>query len=168
LNRFCFISATILLLVGCAAMQSVEPPRISLAGLQVLEIKGLETALEVDLRVYNRSSNPLTIQGVDLELSLNDRHLAQGVAATGKQIPAYSSDTITVTLYSSMLDLAGVLHRLFKQSQQAQAQEPLHYALSGHARISGAGLFEKVTITSKGEIDWKNLTGQTGSLRQSD
>lgn len=166
-ENFCRVSclaaaAMLLLMAGCAAMRSVEPPRISLAGLQIEEIKGLETALQVDLRVYNRGQNPLIIKGVDLELTLNDRHLAQGVASAGKQIAPYSSDTITVTLYSSMLDMAGVLHHLLRQSQQAQPQEPLRYTVRGHVRAGGTGLLEKVPFTSSGEIDLKNFTDNTG------
>jgi LEA14-like dessication related protein len=152
----------VLMLHSCATIGSLEPPRISLAGLQVETFNGLEAAMQVDLRVYNRSQQPLTVQGIDLELALNDRHLAQGVAASDKQIPAYGSDILTVKLYASMLDMAGALHRLIQQSRQINPQETLRYTVSGHVRVQTTGMPTKVPFTTRGEIDWKNLTTADG------
>jgi LEA14-like dessication related protein len=66
---------------GCAALSTAsQKPRVSLASIRVLDIKGLETTFEIDLRIINRSQQSLNITGIDCELTLNGRQLAEGVA----------------------------------------------------------------------------------------
>ena len=146
-------------LIGCATMgNQMEPPRIGLSSIRVLQISGLETTFEVDLRIINRSGRSLAIEGIDCELSLSDRQLAEGVANPQIEIPAYADAIVTVKVFSSMLDMIGVARRLIKHARKPVSGEKIAYAISGHLQVRDTGWFGKVPFDSKGEIDLEGLT----------
>jgi len=159
-----FAAVMALLPAACATLSGVEAPSISLAGLRVVEMKGFETAFEVDLRVLNPNNVPLDIQGVACDLALNGRHLAKGVADPRKEIPAYGSEMVTVTVYASMLDLFGAAHRMIRSAQNNAPAEKWTYAVNGHLEMGGGAWSGKIPFDAKGEIDLKEiLDGQTNS-----
>lgn len=153
-------AAIALLLAGCATMAGIEPPGISLAGLRLVEVKGLETAFEVDLRVLNPNKTPLNVQGVECDLTLNDRHLAKGVANPGKAIPAYGSEIVTVNVYASMLDVFGMAGRLIRGATKEQPDEKWSYAINGHLDMGGGAWSGKIPFDAKGEIDLKEMVNR--------
>jgi LEA14-like dessication related protein len=149
----------IALIAGCAALgKRLEPPRVALAGLRLTDIGAFEMALEVDLRVFNRNTEPLVIHGVDCDLDLNGRRFAQGVADPRKEIPAYGSDTVTVTVYASLLEMVGVAGKLIAAVQDQAADEKWTYAVQGSLRM-GSGLLGKIPFDAAGVIDLAELTG---------
>lgn len=150
-------AACVFLLAACATMTGIEPPGITLAGLRVVEVKGFETTFEVDLRVLNPNKTPLNIQGVECDLSFNDRHLAKGVANPAREIPAYGSEIVTVNVYASMLDLFGAAHRLIQGTQKAQPDEKWRYAIKGHLAMGGGAWLGKIPFDAKGEIGLKEI-----------
>ncbi len=144
---------------GCAALgKRLEPPRVNLAGLRLIDISAFEMAFEVDLRVFNRNTEPLMIQGVDCGLTLNGRHFAQGVADPRKEIPAYGSDTVTVKIYASLLEMVGLANKLIAAARDQAPNEKWSYAVEGSLRM-GTGLLGKIPFDAKGEIDLKELAG---------
>ncbi|NNG00257.1 MAG: LEA type 2 family protein [Desulfobacteraceae bacterium] len=159
LRTIVFLLLLVCLPVSCATLGNrQEPPRISLASIRVKEFRGLETAFDVDLRVLNRSAQSLTISGIDCDLSLNGRPFAQGVAGPQMEIGPYSGDTITLTLYSSVLDMITTVHRLIRGAGQETPDEKWTYAIKGHLQLGGSGLLNRVPINEKGEIDLRSLT----------
>jgi LEA14-like dessication related protein len=148
----CIITALVLFLVGCATLTGMEPPSITLAGLRVVEVKGLETAFELDLRVLNPNKTPLSIHGIDCDLSFNDRHLAKGVANPQKEITAYGSDIVTVQVYASVVDLFGAARRLIQGAQSETPEKKWRYAVQGHLEMGGVWS-GRVPFDAKGEID---------------
>ncbi len=149
-----------LLMFGCAILRGgLEPPRISLADIRVQEIKGFEAALQIDLRVFNLSDRALPVEGIDADLALNGRHLATGVADPRKEIPAYGNDIITVTVYSSMLDMIDVAQRLLQGATKNVPDEKWTYAVKGHLRLGASIWPGKLPFSSQGEIDLKDLSG---------
>ncbi len=148
------------LLMGCATVaQPTPPPRVSLASIRVEEIRGFETALTVDLRILNPSDQPLKIHGLDCILMLNDRQLAQGVSKPQKEIAPYTSSIVSVRVYSSMLDMVGVAHRILYGVRQETPAEKISYEISGHILAGGSGFNHRVPFESKGEIDFQSLAG---------
>jgi LEA14-like dessication related protein len=58
------ISVSTLLLVGCTGVgKRLEPPRISLANIQVQEFTGFETVFQIKLRVFNSNDVDLNVKG---------------------------------------------------------------------------------------------------------
>ena len=146
---------TAVVLTGCAAMGSrVETPRIALAGMRVQEIRGFETVFEVDLRVFNRSDRSLFISGLDCDLALNGRHLAQGVADPQKELAPYKDEIITVTVYASMVDMVVAGRNILKGDGAAGHLSKWDYTLKGHVRLREQDRYlGNHAFESKGEID---------------
>jgi LEA14-like dessication related protein len=143
---------TILTLAGCAGLgKPLETPRISLSNIQVQESKGLETAFLVQLRVTNPNDVDLDIKGVDCDLAINGKPFAYGISNTQVKVPAFGSETIPVTVYSSVLDIVKGLFGL-------QQREDLSYQVKGKVRMAGGGLMPStLPFDSQGTVSIKDL-----------
>ena len=141
-------------ILGCATLSNtLEPPELSLVALRVKDVKGLEAAFDIDLRVLNRSDRPLAIQGLECDLALNERKFARGVANPQKEIPPYSSEILTLTVYSSVLDMVPVIQRLLNDRDPNMRQHIWTYGIKGHLRMPGTGPWNKIQFENRGEID---------------
>jgi LEA14-like dessication related protein len=142
----------LLMLAGCAGLgKPLETPRISLANIQVQESKGLETAFLVHLRVMNPNDVDLEIRGVDCDLEINDRPFAYGLSKTSITVPAFGSETVPITVYSSVIDIIKGLFGL-------PEREDLRYQLKGKVHIGGAGLMpSSLPFDSQGTISLKDM-----------
>jgi hypothetical protein len=79
----------------------------------VPESKSLQV-LQIELRVFNTNEIPIKIKGLDCDLELNGKRFATGVSSVDREIPAFGTEIVPVTLYSSVLDIfrgAGLLCR---------------------------------------------------------
>ena len=160
-SRACLWAALALCLAGCATLSGVKPPDVSLAGLRTAEIKGFEAVFEVDLRVLNPNKTPLNVQGIECEMSFNDRHLARGVAGPQPEIAGYGSGIVTVRIYASMLDLFGAAHHMIQNAQSETPDERWTYAVKGHLDMGGSRFWPgKIPFNAGGEIDLRELLGQ--------
>jgi len=128
----------VLLIAGCAGLgQTLEPPRINLSNVQFQESKALETVLQIEIRVFNTNDVPIKVKGLDCDLQLNGRSFATGVSAVDKEIPAFGTTTVPVTLYSSVVDIFRGIVGLHKQ-------EKLKFGVSGRLRLEGGFLMPTV------------------------
>jgi len=122
------------LLTGCAGLgKSLEPPRINLSNVQFQESKALETVLQIELRVFNTNEVPILVKGLDCTLELNGRSFATGVSRVDREIPAFGTATIPVTLYSSVVDL-------FRGIVGLQKKDKLNFGVSGRLHLEGGFL----------------------------
>jgi LEA14-like dessication related protein len=125
-------------LVGCAGLgKSLEPPRINLSNVQFQESKALETVLQIELRVFNTNDVPIKVRGLDCDLELNGKSFAKGVSNVDKEIPAFGTTTVPVTLYSSVVDL-------FRGIIGLQKKEKLKFGVSGRVHLEGGFLMPSV------------------------
>jgi LEA14-like dessication related protein len=128
-------------LTGCAGLgPSFQVPEVRLAGLRVDQANFFETVMELTLRVINGNDAPLTLKGIFCELELNNKSVATGASKTAVAIPAFGSDTVTVTVYSSMFKIASSFFQIVQRGA-AESQPPeLSYQLSGRIHLEAAGL----------------------------
>jgi LEA14-like dessication related protein len=138
---------------GCAGLgKPLETPRVSLSNIQVQESKGLETAFLVQLRVTNPNDVELDIKGLDCDLEINGKPFAYGISNSQVKVPAFGSETIPVTVYSSVLD---IVKGLFALPQR----EDLSYKVKGKVRMAGGGLMPStLPFDSQGTVSMKDLT----------
>jgi len=135
---------------GCSLMgMRVEPPRITLANINVREMKVLETVMEVELRVFNTNDFPFEIKGIDCELELNGRRLATGVSKIAAKIPAFDTGTATVIVYSSVLGVASTLLEMVRKAGEAEkgkglSDAKLEYEISGRLHIAGSAVLARI------------------------
>ncbi len=151
-----------LLLSGCAGMRGhTDTVRVSLAGLRIQDVKGFETAFDVTLRIFNRGEHPLSVKGIACQLELDGKHLAEGVAQISREIAPYSSDTVTLMVYSSMLDMIRAVQGILRRNREADADTQWQYAVKGHLDLTATGLLDgRVPFQSKGMINLEALTGR--------
>jgi LEA14-like dessication related protein len=119
---------------------------VSLANISVQEIKGFETVFQIDLRIFNTNDINLVIKAIDCELEVNNRQFASGITNAKTEIPPYSTDTIPVTVYSSVIDVARGVFGL-------RNAEKLRYKIEGRVHLaSDFSLPAVVPFESAGEF----------------
>lgn len=149
------IAALCLIIAGCAGTgRYANAPRISLADIRVQEIRTLESAFQIGLRVINPNEIPLEISGVECELKLDGRGFATGVAGEHHEIPAYGSAVVPVTVYASIPDMVASAIAFAQGAKGDDGRpEPLRYELTGHVRLGGKSLLRRtLPFQSKGEL----------------
>ncbi|MEN9419461.1 MAG: hypothetical protein RI988_3081 [Pseudomonadota bacterium] len=131
-------SAAAALLAGCASVPGIEPPRVSVVGVERLPGEGMELRLALRLRVQNLSSVSLRFDGLALELDVNGQRLATGVLAEEGTVPRYGEVLLTVPVSISATAAARQLLVLMQGPADGPSARELPYALRG--RLSGGPL----------------------------
>jgi len=140
-----------LVLFGCAGLGTrLSPPRVQLSAIAVEEMRGLETVLQVDLRVMNGNESALHLRGVDCELFLNDKKFAAGVSAADIRIPAFETRIVPVTVYSSVIDLVRGLLDFPKA-------ETLSYRIKGRVRLGENAAPSVIPFSAEGTLAAEKL-----------
>jgi LEA14-like dessication related protein len=144
-----------LALSGCAGVgKQLDPPRISLANIRVQKVSGLETAFEIQMRVFNANDIDLNVKGISAELEINGQPFATGVSNTPVNIPSYGTELVTVTVYSSVINM-------FKSIYGLKDSEELNYRLKGKVRVSGNNMTPtSLPFESEGQVTLKPPKGQ--------
>jgi len=155
------VAMLVLLTTGCATLGSqFEAPSVSLVGIRLQELQGFEATFLVDLRVINPNQMALPVQGIVCDLSLNGNHLAKGVANPDKEIPAYGSEMVTVSVYASLLDMVGVAQSLIRAAQSDQPNERIAYGIDGSLKLADRTWPGKIPFKAKGEIRIEEMVRQ--------
>ncbi|KAF0192202.1 MAG: hypothetical protein FD165_827 [Gammaproteobacteria bacterium] len=147
--RILAIAVLMTAMAGCASLtRKTEPPAVSLAGIQLLELGLLEQRYLLRLRIQNPNDFALPIEGMDYRVVLNDADFARGVSRHDVSVPAFDSAILEVEGVSNLSSVFGQLQRLGSGPPQT-----FTYALTGHVKLSNYLL--KLPFEYRGEI---NLT----------
>jgi len=148
-SSFIFI---MFLLSNCAGVgRQLEPPRISLAQIQVQEFTGLEAVFQIKLRVFNTNDIDLNIKGIEADLEINGKPFATGVSRAAVKIPSFGTELVPVTVYSSVVDIVKGIHGL-------QKAEQLKYRLKGKLRVAGNNITSgSLPFESEGQVRLNDL-----------
>jgi len=139
------------LISGCAGVnRRVEPPKMHFAGIQLKEISGLESTFQVDLRVINGNPMPLAIEGITCDLTVNERRFASGVSGENSKIAAYGTAVVSITLYSSILDV-------FKGVLTMEKEDTVEYILAGKVQLGGGVRPSTIPFKISGTLDAATL-----------
>lgn len=137
----------ILGLVSCAALAPrLDPPRVSLAGLELEELGLFEQRYRLQLRVQNPNGADLPIAGMDFQLYLNDEEFANGLSDEKVTLPAFGEQVIEMRVTSSISSVIEQL-QLFGRSEV----QTFSYRLSGHVKLLHRAI--KYPFEYRGEID---------------
>ena len=139
--------SAVLCLSGCAGLTpGLESPEVAIARISVQDMDQLETVIQVDLRIFNSGEKPLYVKGIKCELELNGKKFARGVGRSDLEIPSYGTDRLTVSLYSSALDMIRGLINL-------RERDHFSYRISGHIRVEGASSISgRLPFSSEGSL----------------
>ncbi|HFD13494.1 MAG TPA: hypothetical protein ENJ32_13650 [Crenotrichaceae bacterium] len=96
------------LLSACSNIASrVEPPTITLAGIEPLDMSLFEQTYKLKLRIQNPNDFDLPLQAMNYVLELNGSKFANGVSRQHVTIPAYDSAVIETEVISNLMSLFG-------------------------------------------------------------
>lgn len=146
-----------LAVVGCADLAryaAADPPRITLAGIRILDLNLFEQRFLLALRVQNPNRFQLPIEGMSYTLEINGSEFAHGVDNQKATIPALGEQVLHVSIVSNLLDTLGQLRRWENQPPQQ-----LDYHLRGKIQIADLSValpFEysgKVLLQGSGSSD---------------
>jgi hypothetical protein len=88
---------------------------------------------------------------VDCELEINGKPFAYGISNTPAKVPAFGSETLPLTVYSSVLDIVKGLLAL-------PQREDVSYQLKGRVRLAGGGLLPStLPFNAQGSVSIRDL-----------
>lgn len=132
--------------LGCAGLLTqAEPPQVSLAGIQVIDVNLFEQRYRLRLRLQNPNDFPLPIEGMRYKLYFNEREFAHGVSRQSITLPEYDSRLLEVEVIS---DLGRALDQI--RDLGASTPEKLSYRLTG--TVSVANRMSQLPFEYKGEV----------------
>ncbi len=124
--------ALVLAIVGCTGLyRSADPPRVSLAGIRVLDLSLFEQRYQLALRVQNPNRFDLPIEGMSYTLEVNGSEFAHGVDNQKNTIPALGEQVLQVAVVTNLLSTLEQLRRWEKQLPQQ-----LDYRLKGKMQVA--------------------------------
>ena len=150
---FASVTAFVLLLSlgACVTPQSVEPPRVELENVRLLEAKGLMQLVRVDLMVSNPNDFDIPLTGLDFSITVNGKNFANGLSNTAVTLPRRGRATVPVDVTISML-------AVLRQLQAVQKLGTLDYHLSGTASLDHL-LLPSIAFDRTGSLSLRNDGG---------
>ncbi|HHP7233885.1 MAG TPA: LEA type 2 family protein [Desulfobacterales bacterium] len=126
---------------GCAGLgKPLQAPEVRMAGLRIEKVDFFETVLDLQLRVFNTNDMALELKGLECRLEINGEPLARGLASQPVRLPALSTATVSVTVFSSALDIANSFYRIVQPDGRPSDNGELTYRLKGKLHLSGDAL----------------------------
>lgn len=133
------------MLGGCASLPGgPQPPNVSLADVQPLDMGLFEQRYRLRLRIQNPNAEPLRVQAMDYALELNGRDFGRGVSPRPFIVPGYGEEVVTVDVVSN-------ISRVLDQVLGLGGVEQLSYRLSGSLRVADAW-FGRVPFEYRGDL----------------
>lgn len=124
-----FIAAT---LAGCSSLGGLkEKPRVSVAGVEVVDGGLFEQRYRLQLRVQNPNPVDLPIRAVDYQVEINGKPFATGLSNRGVTVPRYGTGILEVDGTSN---LAAVLRQI--KDFDFLREQALPYVIRGTLRVT--------------------------------
>ena len=147
LLRLLTLLALTLLLSACASMMPRdERVKVTIVDIRPLESTLMEQRFLVKLRLQNRASEPLSIEGMSFDLELNGKDFASGVSNQAVTADGYGEALLEVKVSSTLF---GVIRQI--QALQNREPQPFQYRISGS--LSSPGSLFGLGFEEQGEID---------------
>ena len=131
---------------GCASLQSRDPLQVTVAGIEPLQGQGLELRLNVKLRVQNPNDTPVDYDGVAVEMNVQGKTFATGVADLAGSVPRYGESVITVPVTISAFRMA----RQVMGAMKGGGVDRIDYEMKGKL---GSG-FSPTRFATRGSFDF--------------
>lgn len=120
-------------LSACATLYSDNAPKVKLVNIEPEEMGLFEQHYRVELRVINRSPEPLEMRGISFSLELNGRDFADGISSHELVIPGLSSAKIPAELSSSLF---GIVNQVMEMTNSGKPG--FRYRIAGTLYTKGA------------------------------
>jgi LEA14-like dessication related protein len=134
------------IVAGCSTLPNRDPLNIDVAGIEPLQGEGLELRLSVRVRIQNPNDTAIDYSGAALDLDLNGRKLARGVADVMGTVPRYGEVVLDIPVTISALSMA----RQALGFMNAEGQRDVKYSVRG--KLEG-GVFGTRRFSDEGTFD---------------
>ncbi len=133
---------------GCATLQHpVQTPRISLAGIKLVEASLGKQRYELLLHVVNPNAIPLPVRGMSYRVQLAGESFAAGETLQAFTIPANGETDFELSVTTDLLRTLSGVQRMLDQGEQTLA-----YQLGGQLQVD-LPFVRALPFSSSGEVD---------------
>jgi LEA14-like dessication related protein len=122
----------VLLLSACASGPQIEPPKVSIAGVQVVSGEVWAQHLKVRLHVHNPNDRDLPVKGLEYTIEIAGQEFASGSSADSFVVPPHGDAELDTSVTAN---LAGAVLKLLTHVPSTLVA----YRLSGKVSL-GEGL----------------------------
>jgi len=129
-------------------MQTRDPLQVTVAGVEPLQGEGMELRLNVKLRVQNPNDAPIHYNGVAVEMMVQGKTFATGVADAQGEVPRFGETLIEVPVTASAFRMARQALGMMKGAGAGTGK--IAYELKG--KLNGSA-FSTVRFQNKGEFE---------------
>jgi LEA14-like dessication related protein len=143
------VALSVVAFAACTSMGSLEPPAVTLAGVEPTEVTMFETTVRVKLRISNPNPEPLTLEGASFKLRLEGQKIGQGL----------SSETVVIDrLDSTLLDVTFHVNNAVAllQLKEILEQEAVDYGIRAVLYTQGSWGTKKLKVEKEGRFDFTN------------
>ena len=141
----------LLLTAGCLGLPNpltrVDAPSFLLLDVRPIPGGNLEQRLELDLLVQNRNNFDMVLDGLRLELEINDQQVARAVSNQAVSLGRLAETRVTVQASITLLDVARSLLTLGRRERNGA----LTYRVAGDVFVAEPRS-TRVSFDDKGEV----------------
>ena len=138
--------ATAVVMAACTALPTRDPPQVTVAGIEPLQGQGLEMRMLVKLRVQNPNDAPVDYDGVALEMLVQSKTFATGVADIAGTVPRFGESVIAVPVTISAFRMA----RQVMGAMKGGGIDRIDYEMKGQL----GGGFSPTRFATRGSFDF--------------
>jgi LEA14-like dessication related protein len=132
-------------LAACALAPKLEPPKLSIVGVQIVSGDLFTQRLKVRVHVQNPNDRALPVKGLEYTIEVEGEQFASGESAASFEVPALGEAEFDMNVTTN---LAGALIKLLARGPNALGQE-VSYRLSGKVSLS-EGFFRSIPFEARG------------------
>jgi LEA14-like dessication related protein len=136
------------LLAGCASVQNLEPPELSLVSLKMQSADIFSQRLLVRMRVMNPNDRELPVKSITYRIEINEAQLGEGESDAAFVVPAKGEAEFDMTVTAN---LASVVSKFLARGSKP---ESLDYRLVGSVALS-SGFLRRIPFDERGSVRLK-------------
>jgi LEA14-like dessication related protein len=134
-----------MVLAACALAPKLEPPKLSIVGVQIVSGDLFTQRLRMRVHVQNPNDRELPVKGLQYSIEVEGQQFASGESAASFDVPALGEAEFDMNVTTN---LAGALLKLATRGSNGPGQE-VRYRLAGKVSLS-QGLFRTIPFDEHG------------------
>ena len=141
--------AALLLSAGCARFGArLEPPQLSVVGVEIARGDLFEQRFKARMRVQNPNDRSIAVRGVSYTLHIGGEELGRGLSGSSFTVPALGEAEFDMLV---TVNLAGTVMRLLERARSDGLPDSLSYRLRGEVKLS-EGFVRTIPFDEKGAV----------------
>ena len=141
--------AALLLSAGCARFGArLEPPQLSVVGVEIARGDLFEQRFKARMRVQNPNDRSIAVRGVSYTLQIGGEELGRGLSGSSFTVPALGEAEFDMLV---TVNLAGTVLRLLERARSDGLPDSLSYRLRGEVKLS-EGFVRTIPFDEKGAV----------------